>query len=52
VITVVNGQDTPTADSFTAAIHAAKPGDKVQLTVQRSSATLQLTVTVADRPTR
>jgi serine protease DegQ len=52
VITALNGQDTPTADGFIAAIHGAKPGDKVQLTVQRSSATLLLTVTVADRPTR
>ena len=51
VITALNGQDTPTADSFTAAVHAAKPGDKVQLTVVRGGATLQLTVTVADRPT-
>jgi serine protease DegQ len=51
VITALNGQDTPTADSFTAAVHAAKPGDKVQLTVVRGGATLELTVTVADRPT-
>jgi serine protease DegQ len=40
VITALNGQDTPTADSFTAAIHAAKPGDKVQPTVLRGGATL------------
>src|SRR6202023_2873368 len=51
VITALNGQDTPTADSFTAAVHAAKPGDKVQLTVVRGCATLQLTVTVAAPPT-
>jgi serine protease DegQ len=52
VIIALNGQDTPTAERFTAAIHAAKPGDKIQLTVQRGGATVQLTVTVADRPTR
>jgi S1-C subfamily serine protease len=31
-------------------LHNAKPGDHVQLTVLRGNQTLQISVTVADRP--
>ena len=50
VITAFNGRDTPTAESFISALQATKPGDKIQLTVQRGGATQQISVTVADRP--
>jgi S1-C subfamily serine protease len=50
VITALNGQDTPAAESFIAALQATKPGDKIQLTVQRGSTTQHVSVTVADRP--
>lgn len=50
VITALNGQDTPTAESFIAALQPTKPGDKIQLTVQRGSTTQHVSVTVADRP--
>ena len=50
LITALNGHDTPTAEDFIAALHNAKPGDHVQLTVLRGNQTLQISVTVADRP--
>lgn len=50
VIIAFNGRDTPTAESFISALQATKPGDKIELTVQRGSATQQISVTVADRP--
>ncbi|MGZ4526823.1 MAG: PDZ domain-containing protein, partial [Mycobacterium sp.] len=50
VITAFNGRDTPTAESFISALQVTKPGDKIQLTVQRGGATQQISVTVADRP--
>lgn len=50
VITAINGRDTPTAESLIAALLVTKPGDKIQLTVQRGGATQQISVTVADRP--
>ncbi len=50
LITALNGHDTPTAEDFIAALHSAKPGDHVQLTVLRGNQTLQISVTVADRP--
>lgn len=50
LITALNGHDTPTAEDFIAALHNAKPGDHVQLTLLRGNQTLQISVTVADRP--
>jgi S1-C subfamily serine protease len=50
VIIAVNGNDTPTAESFLAAIHGAKPGDHLKLTVVRGDQTTDITVPVADRP--
>jgi serine protease DegQ len=50
LITALNGHDTPTAEDFLAALHNAKPGDHVRLTVLRGNQTLQISVTVADRP--
>ena len=50
LITALNGHDTPTAEDFIAALHNAKPGDHVQLTVLRGNQTLQISVAVADRP--
>jgi serine protease DegQ len=50
VIIAVSGNDTPTAESFVAAIHGAKPGDHLKLTVVRGNQTIDITVTVADRP--
>jgi S1-C subfamily serine protease len=50
IIVAFNGKDTPTAEIFVAALNATKPGDRVELTLQRGDATLKITVTVADRP--
>lgn len=47
VITAVNGQNTPSADDFVAALRKVRPGDQIQLTVLRGGATQQITVTVA-----
>jgi S1-C subfamily serine protease len=50
VIVALNGQETPTAEKFIALLHAAQPGDRVELTVLRGDATQKITVTVTDRP--
>jgi S1-C subfamily serine protease len=50
VIVALNGQETPTAEKFIAALDAAEPGGQVELTVVRGDATHKITVTVTDRP--
>ena len=50
VIVALNGQETPTAEKFIAALHASEPGDRVELTVLRGGATQKITVAVTDRP--
>jgi serine protease DegQ len=50
VITAINGKNTPSAEEFIAALNNTKPGDRVELTVQRGDATQKIQVVVADRP--
>ena len=50
VITAINGKNTPSAEEFIAALNNTKPGDRVELTVQRGNATQKIEVVVADRP--
>jgi serine protease DegQ len=50
IITSFNGRDTATAEDLIAGLRGAKPGDRVQLTVQRGAKTEQIAVTVAERP--
>jgi serine protease DegQ len=50
IVVALNGQDTPTAEKFVADLHAAQPGDRIELTVLRGDATHKITVVVADRP--
>ena len=50
IVIAFNGQETATAEELIAALRSTKPGDRVQLTVQRGVKTEQITVTVAERP--
>lgn len=50
IVVALNGQDTPTAEKFIAALQAAEPGDRIELTLLRGDATNNITLVVADRP--
>jgi putative serine protease PepD len=50
VVTAVNGNPIGGADDLTTAISSAKPGEKVELTVDRGGNQLTLTATLATRP--
>jgi len=50
VISAINGKPVANYDALTAAIGAAKPGDKVTLTVVSKGSTRQVSVTLASRP--
>jgi len=50
VITAFNGKPVANYDALTAAIGAAKPGDKVTLTVTNKGSTRHVTVTLGSRP--
>jgi putative serine protease PepD len=50
VITAFNGKPVGNYDALTAAIGAAKPGDKVTLTVTNKGSTRHVTVTLGSRP--
>jgi putative serine protease PepD len=50
VVTAVNGDSIRGADDLTTAISGAKPGDKVELTVNRDGSQLTLTATLGTRP--
>jgi len=50
IVVAVNGKQVTAANELTAAIAALRPGDKATLKVQRSGATVTLTVTLGTRP--
>jgi S1-C subfamily serine protease len=50
IVIAFNGQETAAAEELIAALRGTKPGDRVQLTVQRGAKTEQITITVAERP--
>jgi S1-C subfamily serine protease len=50
VITEVNGSQVETMEEVVEAVDAAKPGDKMELTVLRHGETKQIDVTLGDRP--
>ena len=50
VITAFNGKSVANYDALTAAIGAAKPGDKVTLTVTSKGSTRHVSVTLGSRP--
>jgi putative serine protease PepD len=50
VITSLDGKPVSNYDALTAAIGAAKPGDKVAVTVTNNGSTRNLTVTLGSRP--
>ena len=50
VITALNGKPVANYDALTAAIGAAKPGDKVTLTVTSKGSTRHVSVTLGSRP--
>lgn len=50
IITQVDGQNIGTFDDLLSYVAFKKPGDKVNLTVQRGGNTQQLTVTLGERP--
>jgi putative serine protease PepD len=50
VITAVDGSKVANADQLTTLISRHRPGDKVQLTVERKGATTTLAVTLGTRP--
>jgi putative serine protease PepD len=50
VITSFNGETISNADELTAAVTKAKPGEKVNVTVQQSGSTKQVSVTLGSQP--
>ncbi len=50
VITSLNGKSVTNYDSLTSAVLAAKPGEKVAITVTRDGSTKNLSVTLTNRP--
>jgi S1-C subfamily serine protease len=50
VITALDGTSVATADDLTAKVSAHQSGDKVTLTIKRSSSTLKIAVTLGNRP--
>ena len=50
IIVKVNGQDTTDPAALAATIRGMKPGDQVQLTIDRNGQEQTVTVTLADRP--
>jgi putative serine protease PepD len=50
VITSLDGKSVTNYDSLTSAVLAAKPGEKVAITVTRNGSTQNLSVTLANRP--
>ncbi len=50
IITALDGTTIATADDLTAKVSAHQSGDKVTLTIKRSSSTLKITVTLGTRP--
>ena len=50
VVTKVDGQDVKTPDDVAAAIEDNKPGDQVDVTVQRGGSEQSVQVTLGQRP--
>ena len=50
VITSLDGKSVTNYDSLTSAVLAAKPGEKVAVTVTRDGSTKNLSVTLSNRP--
>jgi putative serine protease PepD len=50
IITALDGSTIATADDLTAKVSAHQSGDKVTLTIKRSSSTLKIKVTLGTRP--
>jgi putative serine protease PepD len=50
IITALDGTTIATADDLTAKVSAHQSGDKVTLTIKRSSSSLKITVTLGTRP--
>jgi len=50
VVTTFAGQPITNSDALTAAVSAARPGEKVTLTVKRNGTTKQLSITLGNQP--
>jgi putative serine protease PepD len=50
VVTAVGGKTITSGDALRAAVEARKPGDKLDLSIERNGSTVHVTVTLATRP--
>ena len=52
MITALNGKPIDSSDALVQAVSSLKPGDVITLTVNRNGKTLDIKVTLGDRPTQ